>query len=194
MVENRVLRRRIRTGAAVAALSIATSFLVPSASQAQVDDPPYFFQIRPESAQIFEPFVNTKIGETSDGDLAHFSSLQRTELEDGLVRYGSPSVVGSLRENVIVTENGGRVLFKRALTPGTPRVLADQYYSLYGSPDIVIDPPSFYPTLRFYADTQVFTRHGFAIVTNPETREVYELQVFEPTTLNDYFNRWNQIA
>lgn len=132
------------------------------------------------------PLQRTIIGKTSDSEIEKHPDLQKKNvLPDGHTEYSFPSKVIS-RPNIIIT-SGGVAVFERIWTlsnndPTSPIFIKD-YKRLYGEPDKIIRGSYEY---GWFAETHIYSTRGFAFIGNPYTDEVYELQVFEPMSVDDY--------
>lgn len=131
------------------------------------------------------------IGETSSEAIVKLPGLLETKtLSNGNVQFEFAST-DTLRNNLVETEKD-RAIFKRvvSITPGdyqTPDVIT--YTQTYGASEFEFTGSNRYGP---YFITYIYPSRGFALIFNPYTNEVYEIQSFKPVSLEEYRSRWGQ--
>lgn len=139
----------------------------------------------------FKSYLDTVIGETTTEQIANLPDIvNKQSLPNGNLIFEFSST-DPLRNNLIETESG-KAVFKRvgSVTSGdykTPAVKT--YFDAYGAPEAEFTGSNRHGP---YAKTFVFPSKGFALIVNPYTSEVYEIQSFMPVSLDVYRNRWGQ--
>lgn len=95
-----------------------------------------------------------------------------------------------IKPDEVIIENGV-VVFERI---NTPEKITDSGYSLitdftakYGEAEKVYKGHRLYGEFEY---TYAFPSKGFSIVANPFTKEVFEIQVYAPTTVEGYFSKY----
>ncbi len=140
------------------------------------------------------------IGESTDKELLGLPNSRREFLPGGLTKYTFTSIIPE-RPHTVITGQDGVARFKQVSIVGTlgPGAYVDtpQFTSIYGSPESTAPPPKsdFWerPTIPL-AETQIFASQGFALVALQSDRKVYEIQVFNPITVDQYLQTWAQIG
>ena len=143
-----------------------------------------------EETRTFLGYQDTVIGKTTDNDISRIPSLVRKESQSGKNIYFFPST-DSRRENIVETRDG-KAVFKRvvsitSVSYKTP--LIDGYISQYGNPEFEFTGSNRYGQ---YMKTYVYPSKGFALIFNPYTNEVFEIQSFTPVSLEEYRANWGQ--
>lgn len=123
---------------------------------------------------------------------------KKEDLSDGILRYTYPSRVAA-RPNIIITEKGGGVLFKRRLVTGLNDFSSRQNFSLnninanYNPPNGYYIPPDFFvdPNQPRLWSTEIHSQFGVAVVLNQNTKEIGEVHLFKSTTIYDYIEKWS---
>lgn len=129
------------------------------------------------------------IGETSSDAIAKLPGLLETKtLPNGNMQFEFTST-DALRNNLVETEKD-KAIFKRvvSITAGdykSPDVTT--YTQAFGAAEFEFTGSNRYGP---YFITYVYPSRGFALIFNPYTNEVYEIQSFKPVSLEEYRNRW----
>lgn len=116
----------------------------------------------------------------------------RKEVEkiDGLVAKDDSTYLahseGAIRTDGVMLQND-TVRFKRTRSPAIDRV-AD-YKKAYGEPEREIQGSLYFGE---NAKTYIFAKKGIAIIANMNTEEVYELQQFQPVSVERYLNLYGE--
>lgn len=132
-----------------------------------------------------------EVGKTTDKEVSKLKNIKKKEvLEDNQVKYTFESVFPSADSQIITKQ--GLVEFKAIVTvdPETKETPNFSYYTnLYGTPD-----KEFVGSEAFgkFVETYIYLKQGLAFKVNPFTLEVYGIQTFKPTTLEDYLKKWGQ--
>lgn len=137
----------------------------------------------------FSTLLNTDIGKTTTEELKNASDLkEKATTTTGTSEFVSDSAF-TYRENSVVTENSIAV-FKRIIPVNPENWKSPQisyYEQLYGAPQKTYKNSVTYGGL---IETAVYGDRGIALVYNPFTGEVFEIQSFVPTTPDEYLRKW----
>lgn len=137
----------------------------------------------------FSTLLNTDIGKTTAKELKNAPDLkEKATSTAGRNEFVSDSAF-TYRENSVVTENSVAV-FKRIVPVNPVNWQSPQmsyYEQLYGTPQKIYKGSATYGGLM---ETAVYGDRGFALVYNPFTGEVFEIQSFVPTTPDEYLQKW----
>lgn len=140
--------------------------------------------------QTSSPTLTTNIGQTTNQEVDEMSSIEsKTVLAEGKIEYKLKST-SQLVGHVIVTQDNV-VVFEKAKQIETNLNLAKTslYFATYGQPEAEATGSKLYGN---FEKTYIYASKGFAILVNPFTNEVDELQVFLPTTVDQYQKEWGQ--
>lgn len=152
-------------------------------------EPPLVFKNQAEAAPYFPSYINTRINKTTEQEISSYPNRKdRRDLSNGYAQYFFPS--GDLsKDNTVITKNNVAV-FKNAISvlPNSwehPDVSV--YIAQYGKPDA-----EFVGSVAYgrFAKTLIYATGGFAVIFNPSTNEVFEIQSFLPTTVEQYLESW----
>lgn len=139
---------------------------------------------------LISSYQKTIIGKTTDEEIAKLSGLKSKQtLPDGSTEY-TFKAYSQARDNLIITKDG-KVIFERLVTVPTnlihPKIT--DYTLKYGSPEATLVGSKYYGQFEnFY----LYPAKGVVVIGTAFTDEVDEIQVFEPTTKDDYLNKWGQ--
>lgn len=138
------------------------------------------------------PFVprNITINQTPERDIANLPNLKRKEASaSGQTKYFLSSE-RTMRDDLIVTKNN-TAIFERKVTdsrdPNQP--ILEEITAQYGEPEMV-KVGSYH-----YGDNEkvlVFAKLGFALLLDPYTNYIDEIQKFSPTTPEQYLSSWGE--
>lgn len=131
------------------------------------------------------------IGETLASDIEKLPGLVETKtLASGVKQFYFTST-DALRNNLVETEDD-KAVFKRVVSVTTadyqtPNI--NTYTQSYGNPE-----SEFTGSKRYgpYMKTYVYPSKGFALIFNPYTEEVFEIQSFKPVSFEEYRSRWGE--
>lgn len=143
---------------------------------------------RPIQPSTISPYLQTTVGKTTDAQIQLLGNIKdKKTLPDGSTQYLRPSVNASL-DNIIITKNG-TVAFEKAITVNTlyehPKI--SDYIATFGKPEAELEGSQTYGK---FEKTYVYTSKGFAVVANPFTEEVDEIQTFAPMSVEAYLSTW----
>lgn len=142
-----------------------------------------------EASQQEKAYSTIKIGETTNEQLKQLPELKGEHVKGNQTEFSFKSA--RYNDNIVITENGV-VVFKKVITidPQTwQHPPLSSYLNAYGTPEAEFTGSSAYGS-RF--KTYVYPSKGLAFIGNPTPDELYEIQVFEPTTLEQYRSKWGQ--
>lgn len=137
------------------------------------------------STYEFSPFQKTQIGKTTEQEaVAKTTVLKKEALSDGSVKYDVPSV-NALQPDQIISKNG-IVIYEKTSTftnkqGGFPKL--SSLVNLFNPSEMELRSHPFYGP---FVTTYIFAYKGLAIVGNPNTDEVYEVQRFSPQSIDSY--------
>lgn len=137
------------------------------------------------SSYEFSPFQKTVIGNTTEQAVVSTIKISTKEvLPDGSTKYQMPSV-NPLQPDEIISKNGV-VVYEKTSTftnadGGFPSMAS--FAQVFGKPDEEIQGSAFYGP---FAKTYIYATKGFALIANPNTDEVYEVQRFLPQSAASY--------
>lgn len=136
------------------------------------------------------PYLKTTIGQPADTQLSNFPNLKKiSENPNGSTEYTFDSSVipGG---NSIITQ-GGVIFFEKERTVDSnlihPKI--SSYIKQYGQPDEIIKGSKYYGWMYW---TYIYANKGFALVGNPNSDEVFEIQHFSPMSVDQYKNLFGQ--
>lgn len=137
----------------------------------------------------FSSFFTAEIGKTTQEELRTVPGLREIPLETpGSSEFISESAF-SYRDNAVITEDS-IAAFKR-IVPVNPQTWQSPqisyYQEIYGIPEFEKKGSVTYGD---FMTTYVYASKGFAAIFNPFTGEVFEVQSFAPTTVEDYLQKW----
>jgi hypothetical protein len=129
------------------------------------------------------------IGKTTERELSGF--IKKELLPNGSIRYVFSSL-SSARPNEIIVRNGV-VIFERIIIPAKKGDLGyatiSDFISKFGNPERAIRGSNFY---GWAWTTYIYASRGFSFIANPNTDEVFEIQLYEPTKVDDYIEKYGQ--
>ncbi len=131
-------------------------------------------------------------GESTTNDVAKLAKpLKKERLSNSDTRYTFSSTrVGRVNEVVV---SGNTVNFVRIITPNDGAqqgyAVLVQYTQTYGQPDKIIAGTEDY---SYPLQTYIYSTKGFALIINPTTTEVYEVQKFQPMSVQNYLNSYGK--
>ncbi|HSW47787.1 MAG TPA: hypothetical protein VLG67_01790 [Candidatus Saccharimonadales bacterium] len=91
--------------------------------------------------------------------------------------------------NIIITNSNNNIVFQSTITdPSLPIKISD-YTESYGQPKFIfIGTKSYGSQSRIY----IYAELGIAFIADPQTGNVLEQQVFNPTKVDDYVRNYGQ--
>lgn len=141
--------------------------------------------IPPSSSYQFSSFQKTVIGKTPEQEIALLKAVLKKETIAGdQTRYTLLSV-NPQQDDEIITKNGV-VVFEKTSTftnndGGFPKF--SPIKNLYGKEEMALQGHPYYGP---FAVTYIFAYRGFAVVVNPNTDNIYEVQRFTPLSIDSY--------
>lgn len=150
---------------------------------------PAFILFNPSSKPSITSLVNLSIGKTTDKEVSQIPGVENKEKMDNGYKYTlAPSPY--LKNNEIVTKDGKVVFAKISVSVNDKNYGTVQgYLSKFGSPDKTFTGSRYYGAS---IKTYVYSTDGFAIVGNPDTGTLYEIQKFQPLSVADYLKLYGQ--
>lgn len=135
---------------------------------------------------VVTPLSKVTIGKTKQAEIEKLPRLAKKEqLPNGSTFYSFSSLSQGRTDAVIVKD--GVAVYERRRTPEYPDQLGyakiDQFIQTYGQPEAVINGSKFYTDFASY---YVYASKGFTVIANPYTKEVYEVQKYEPMAIESY--------
>lgn len=136
------------------------------------------------------PLQKTIIGETTvSGVERNYQINTRQILPNGDLEYSINSKIEARPDQIIFHNNLAQ--FERVVIVGNPSVsggmkLSDQILK-YGPAEKIIKGSKFY---GYHMNTYIYAAKGFAFVANTNADEVYEVQTFTPTSLDNYLSSY----
>lgn len=134
------------------------------------------------------PYLRTQIGKTTSQDIEKLPNIKdKKDLGNGQTEYNLNSPVQP-RDDKIVTNNDVAV-FERVVTrkenSKLPKI--SEYTSKYGTPEKEITGHKYYGD---FEKTYIYASKGIAIIGNPFTDELDEVQTFKSMTVDEYLKLW----
>lgn len=132
-------------------------------------------------------YTRSQIKQTTTQELQSHPNLKNTVQQDQqtLFHFPSPDIT---RDSLVVTENGVTV-FERSITtdPDYFHPKLETITQSLGNPEREFKGSNFYgPEMTAY----IYASKGITIVANPNTKEVFEIQRFEPMSVDEYVTKW----
>jgi len=142
--------------------------------------------------KIISPLQKTTISETGKQEVEKLPGISQPQiLPDGSIKYELPADVPQ-RPNEIITKNN-IVVFERIDIPEDPNkngyITISDYISKYGQPEKSTTGSKFFGP---FASTYIYNSKGFAFIGNLNTNEIFEIQVFSPTSVDNYIKTYGQ--
>jgi hypothetical protein len=147
--------------------------------------------VDPQSQTAFKGYYNIELGKTTDREIESLPNIVKKEVLPGKKISYELSSADSLRNSRVVTENS-KAVFKSSVSITeqdfkTPKF--SPYKQAYGNAE-----KAYIGSARYgrYITTYLYASKGFALIVNPLTDEVFEVQSFIPTSIEDYLANWGQ--
>jgi hypothetical protein len=183
----------------VAALSLFVFVVIISILSPRTENPQGSPTPTPSSSvdrlpqeQRISVLQKSAIGETTQKELDAMPGLEnKSTFADGSTRYAFRSALISRKNEVLVKD--GKAVFERILTPESSKArgysLISQFTKRYGEPEETITGSSFYGQLM---SNFIYANKGFTLIGNPFTGEVFEIQLYVPTTVETYRQQYGE--
>lgn len=184
MLNNPISKKKILFILTLVVLIIITIFI--SLNQPKKLPPTQKTEVIPVQIKQISPLQLSTIGKTTQDQIERLPSQQNKEtLKNSDIQYSFPSLIEQRPNQIIIHNN--LAVFERIAVPGNPQekgyAKISEFSKEYGEEDQIIDGSQFFGP---FTSTYIYSSKGFAILGNPNTDEVYEIQVFLPTTVEDY--------
>lgn len=147
------------------------------------------FQIQTSAVS---PLQKTQVGKPLPDNFKNTVNIEKVEAgPDNQTIYSYTAPV-AIRPNQVVTKNN-IVVFERILTPEAPSSVGyatiSEYKSHFGAADKEIRGSKLY---GWYMMSYIYASHGFTIIGNPNTDEVYEVQHYLPMSVDEYIKTYGE--
>lgn len=140
----------------------------------------------PKQTRI-SPLQQTTPGKTTQREVESLSGVTKISEDHNSTIYTKSSLI-KIRPNQIIVQNG-IVVFERELTPEKKSEegysTLSEFNNKFGSPDKKIKGSKFYGN---QISTFIYASKGFTLIGNENTDEVYEIQFYIPTSVQNYIN------
>lgn len=136
------------------------------------------------------PFLMIEVGRSIPSDLTSRPNFKnKISLDKDTLQYSFNSLIQD-RANLIITRDD-KAIFERAITleGDSKHPQLSDYKQRLGEPDAELEGSKFYGQ---FEKTYVYASKGFALVGNPFTGEIDEIQTFIPTTTEGYLSQWGE--
>lgn len=145
-----------------------------------------------QAPSALSPLQKSIIGKTLIEDVEKsYPDAKKQFLSSGDPAYSINSTLDTRPDQVVFHNNIAK--FERTVVIGnatTPTNLKISTLVLkYGSAEKIIRGSKFYGG---HMETHIYPNKGLAFIANPNTDEVYEIQTFTPTTLDDYLTNYGE--
>lgn len=162
---------------------------IPPKPVLRAEEPGLLFSVNPSIKKYYDIYTNTNVGDNINNLSGKLPQPKKINpLPDNATEYFYDSGY-PLKDNEIVAKND-IVVFKRLVIlneQATSMPQLDSYVKLYGEPEAVYQGSASYGR---FMKTYVYSSRGFALILNQFTGEIFEIQTFEPTSIDDYVRRW----
>ncbi|MBI2022342.1 hypothetical protein HYS97_00620 [Candidatus Daviesbacteria bacterium] len=141
----------------------------------------------------FNPLEKTQVGKTRESDIeVQFSPAKKfIATRSGEMVFELESI-SPLRPDEIRAKEG-LVIFERIRLPENPSQIGystiSSFKVQFGQPEKTIKGSKFYGPLF---ETLIYSSKGVTIIGNPFTDEIFEVQRYTPTSIEDYINRYGE--
>lgn len=143
---------------------------------------------QPDQVQVekINPLQRTVIGKTRDSELVQLPGLQeKAASTEGRIKYKFESVIPLIPSEVLTKD--GVVVLEKINTPDSPSQAGygrlEDFVKELGEPERKIGGSR---TFGYYVDTHIFANKGITIIANQNTGEVFQIQIYRPTTVDKY--------
>ncbi len=148
---------------------------------------PLYLLLENKGAEI-PSLKSLKLGKTTDKEIMMIPEVKRKEKIENGFSY-SLSTKSPLRENLIITQEGKATFARLSIAADDISYgKASDYFKKFGQPNKTFKGSNYYGN----ANTYLYTQEGFAIIGNPNTDTIYEIQKFSPTTIENYLKLYGQ--
>lgn len=136
------------------------------------------------------PLQKTLIGQSIDRTTGGKLDIKNQEAtEDGRLIFSLNSQ-NPLRADQVITKDD-KVIFERIYIPESKsdpnHLLISTVIAKYGQPEKIFKGSRLW---GHFVTTYIYSGKGVAFIGNPNTDEVYELQIFEPVSVEEYIQKY----
>lgn len=145
-----------------------------------------------QSPSPLSPLQKTIIGKTTINDIGKsYPSGDKQTLPNGDLKYSVNSKLEARPDQIIFHNNVTQ--FERIIILGNTSLsgntkLSDQV-AKYGPAEKVIKGSKFY---GYHMDTYIYPAKGIAFIANTYADEIEEIQIFTPTSLENYISNYGE--
>jgi len=141
-----------------------------------------------QSEPTFKNYLTIKLNDSSEGLDKLSGFIKKTDLSSQKIKYEFSSTYPGISNNIV--SGNQKVIFKSNVVISSDNYktpFIETYLQNYGSPEVEFTGSEKYGR---FAKTYIYPSQGFALIFNPATKEVYELQSFNPASLEEYIRDW----
>lgn len=155
---------------------------------------PFYKSSSNSTTQKIYSLQKTIINNTKDSEIQGLPDVIKTEtLPNNTKEYLLNSPASLSRPNKIITQNG-IVRYEQIITDETnpasvTYATISRYKNVFGNPEKAIKGSRYYGS---FMNTYIYASRGFALIGNPYTDEVFEVQTFVPTIVDKYIENYGQ--
>lgn len=134
--------------------------------------------------------IQTNIGTTTKEQILKLPEIASSSALTSTKTLYTFKSTETLQSHTVITVNG-TVAFEKGtlIQPGLKLNKISDYLASYGAPEKTLTGSKKFGQ---FENTYVYATKGFALVGNPFTDEVDQLQSFIPTTVEQYISEWGQ--
>lgn len=145
-----------------------------------------------QQVSAITPLQKTNIGKTITEDIDKtYSDASKQTLANGGIKYLISSGVNARPDEVVFVNNVAQ--FERTILIGRQTesnfVKMSAQILKFGPAEKVMKGSKFYGA---HMETHIYSSKGLAFIVNPNSDEVYEIQTFTPTTLENYLSNYGE--
>ncbi|MBI2011467.1 hypothetical protein HYS91_01730 [Candidatus Daviesbacteria bacterium] len=135
----------------------------------------------------------TIIGKTNSQEIEkNLIIKEKKELGEGKVEYNLETYINPVRPDQVIVKDG-QVIFERINIPeqtNHPSYVKLSYFKeRFGEVESIKKGSKTYGPL---IETHIYSSKGVALIANPFTEEVYEIQLFKPSTAEKYIREFGE--
>lgn len=135
------------------------------------------------------PSQKVIIGKTTTTDIEkNYRVKQKQSLSNNELKYSIDSNIEARSDQIIFQNNLAK--FERIVVVGNSNsgnIKISTQILKYGPPEKILNGSNFY---GYQMDTYIYPAKGFAFIANKNTDEIYEIQTFAPTSLDNYLSNY----
>lgn len=151
--------------------------------------PPSPLPVISQSPVTISPLQKTLIGRTKPEDVEKTYQIKdKKTLPNGDLSYSINSKLDARPDQIIFHNSAAN--FERIIVVGNEKILklSDQILK-YGPAEKVLKASKYYGN---HMETHIYASKGFAFIVNPNADEIYEIQTFSPTSLDNYLTTYGE--